>query len=63
MEHKLQVFAAEKALSRILKYVDKDVEGNLLKILDFAENNFKMFPQKNFDKMKNALMDKDNVFV
>ncbi len=63
MEHKLQAFAAEKALAKILKYVDKDPEGNLLKILNFAEKNFKMFPQKNFEKMKNALNDKDNVFV
>ncbi len=63
MEHKLQTFAAEKALSKILKYIDKDIEGNLLKILDFAEKNFKMFPQKNFDRMKNALNDKDNAFV
>ncbi len=63
MEHKLQAFAAEKALSGILKYIDKDIEGNLLKILDFAEKNFKMFPQKNFDRMKKALNEKDNVFV
>ncbi len=63
MEHKLTDLAAKTALSRILKYVDKDPKGNLLKILNIAEKSFKMFPKKNFEKMKNALNDPENAFV
>ena len=33
MEHRLVHFAADKALSKILKYIDKAPEENLLKIL------------------------------
>ena len=63
MEHAVVHFAAEKALSKILKYIDKAPEENLLKILDVAEKHFKMFPQKNFKSMKAAVMDKDNVYM
>lgn len=63
MEHRLTHFAAEKALTNVLKYIDKAPEENLLKILDFAEKHFKMFPQKNFAKMKAAVGDKDNVYM
>ncbi len=63
MEHAITHFFAEKALSRILKYIDKAPEENLLKILNIAEKHFKMFPQKNFEKMKAAVNDKDNVYM
>ena len=63
MEHALTHFVADKALSRILKYIDKAPEKNLLKILNVAEKHFKMFPQKNFQKMKAAVNDKDNVYM
>lgn len=63
MEHAFVHFCADKMLSRILKYVDKAPEENLLKILNFAEKYFKMFPQKNFEKMKAGVMDKDNVYM
>ncbi len=63
MEHALVHFAADKALSRILKYIDKAPEKNLLKILNVAEKSFKFFPQKNFVKMKEAVSDKDNVYM
>ena len=63
MEHALVHFMADKALSRILKYIDKAPEKNLLKILNIAEKNFKFFPQKNFVKMKAAVADKDNVYM
>ena len=63
MEHALTHFVVDKALSRILKYIDKAPEKNLLKILNVAEKHFKMFPQKNFQKMKAAVNDKDNVYM
>ena len=62
-EHAVVHFAAQKALHKALKYVDKAPEENLLKILQVAEKYFKMFPQENFTKMKAALNDKDNVYV
>lgn len=63
MEHRLVHTVAEVALSRVLRYIDKAPEKNLLKIINVAERYFKMFPQKNFERMKAALNDKDNCFV
>lgn len=63
MEHRLVHFAADKALSKILKYIDKAPEENLLKILNVAEKYFKMYPQKNFEKMRNAIGDDENVYM
>ncbi len=63
MEHALVHFAAKTALDRVLKYVDKAPEENLLKILKVAEKHFKFFPQKNFESMKKAVSDKDNVYM
>ncbi len=63
MEHRLVHTVADILLTRILKYIDKAPEENLLKILKVAKRHFKMFPQKNFVKMEAALKDKDNCFV
>ena len=63
MEHRLVHTVADVLLSRILKYIDKAPEENLLKILKVAKRHFKMFPQKNFVRMEAALKDKDNCFV
>ncbi len=60
MEHKLVHFAADKAISNILKYVDKAPEKNLLKILSIAEKTFKMYPHENYAKMKKAVLDDEN---
>ena len=63
MEHRFVHTVADAALTRILKYIDKAPEENLLKILNVAEKHFKMFPQKNFEKMRVALKDESNCFV
>lgn len=63
MEHAAIHFLADKALTRILRYIDKAPEENLLKILNVAEKAFKMFPKKNFEKMKAAVNDRDNVYM
>lgn len=63
MEHAFVHFCADKMLTKILKYIDKAPEDNLLKILDFAEKYFKMFPKQNFEKMKAGVKDKDNVYM
>lgn len=62
MEHALTHFAAEKGLDKILKYVDKAPEENLIKMINFIEKHFKFFPVENYAKMKKAVADKDNVF-
>lgn len=63
MDHAIVNFFAHRMLTKILKYIDKEPEKNLLKILNIAEKNFKMFPKKNFERMKTAVGDKDNVYM
>ncbi len=63
MDHAIVNFFAHRMLTKILKYIDKEPEKNLLKILNIAEKNFKMFPKKNFERMKAAVGDKDNVYM
>ena len=63
MEHKFISLAANVALSRILKYIDKAPEENLLKILRVAEKYFTMYPKENYEKMRKAVGDKDNVYM
>ena len=56
-------FAADIAISGILKYIDKAPQKNLLKILNIAERHFKMFPPENFTKMKAAVKSGDNCYL
>ena len=63
MEHRLVHFAADKALSRILRYVDKAPEKNLLKILRVAEKYFTMYPKENYQKMRNVIGDENNAYT
>lgn len=60
MEHKLVHFAADKTISSILKYIDKEPQKNLLKILGIVEKTFKMYPKENYAKMRNAVLDDSN---
>ena len=60
MEHKLVHFAADKTISSILKYIDKEPQKNLLKILSIVEKTFKMYPKENYAKMRNAVLDDSN---
>ena len=60
MEHKLVHFAADKTISSILKYIDKEPQKNLLKILSIVEKTFKMYPAENYSKMRNAVLDDSN---
>lgn len=62
-EHPFVSFVADKAIGRILKYIDKAPQKNLLKILNIAEKHFKMFPPENFTKMKSAVNDGDNCYM
>ncbi len=60
MEHKLVHFVADKTISSILKYIDKEPQKNLLKILRIVEKTFKMYPAENYAKMRNAVLDDSN---
>ena len=60
MEHRLVHFAADKTISSILKYIDKEPQKNLLKILGIVEKTFKMYPKENYAKMRNAVLDDSN---
>ena len=63
-EHNIQKKALGATLDGILKYIDKDPQGNLVKLVDKASPIFKkIFPPKNFDKIRAAAMDKDNVWT
>ena len=55
---------ASAALDGIFKYVDKDPERNLVKLLEGAQKIFgdKMFPAENFEKMKRGAADPDNIY-
>lgn len=60
VEHKLVHFAADKTISSILRYIDKEPQKNLLKILGIVEKTFKMYPAENYAKMRNAVLDDSN---
>lgn len=62
--HKLQKAAITVALNKFLKYIDKDPRANLSKIADKAGLLTKnIFPSQNFEKMKEALADEENVWT
>ncbi len=63
LEHSFVHFAADKALTVVLNKVDKDPVKSLSFILDVAEKHFKMFPAKNFDRMRNGVNDPENVYM
>ena len=56
---------ASAALDGIFRYVDKDPERNLVKLLEGAQKIFgdKMFPAENFEKMKRGAADPDNIYT
>ncbi len=55
---------ASAALDGIFRYVDKDPERNLVKLLEGAQKIFgdKMFPAENFEKMKRGAADPNNIY-
>jgi len=64
LKHKLQRAAADVAFGRVLKYVDKDPQKNLVKLIDKSQKIVgNMFPKGNFEKFKVAVQDPDNVWT
>lgn len=63
MKHKTQHASASFILDKILSYVDKDPEKNLLELLVRAEKIFGgLFPEKYFAALKSGVYDPDNVY-
>ena len=65
LKKKAVVAGAGAALDRILKYVDKDPEQNLVRLLDGAHRIFgdNVFPKDNFEKMRKGAADPNNIYT
>ena len=60
---KIQRAAASTAFDAIYKYIKKSPEENLIKMIDFSEKLVGgMFPEKNFNAFRNAILDSGNVW-
>ncbi len=61
--HSIQKRAIRATLHKMLNYVEKDPEANLVKLADRIGSLFGgLFPPENFEKMKRVAADKDNVW-
>ncbi len=57
--------SASAALGGILKYIDREPEKNLVKIIEYAEKivGKGLFPAENFTRMKAGASDPDNIYT
>ncbi len=63
IKENLQRTVTEFVLDKTLKYIDKDPQTNIIKLINKAEKlSGKMFPKKTFEGFRNAINDKDNVW-
>ena len=54
--HAFQKAAIRKTLEQILKYIDKDPDANLVKLVNRGSTLFKgVFPKQNFEAFKKRL--------
>lgn len=61
--HKVQKQAIRLALHKILKYIDKNPDQNLEKLANNVSAIFSgLFPPENFEKLKLAVADKENIW-
>lgn len=61
--HEFQKAAIRKTLEQILKYIGKDPDANLVKLVNHGSTLFKgVFPKQNFEAFKKAAADKDNIW-
>ena len=65
IKKKAVVSAASAALDGIFRYIDKDPEANLVKIVDGAEKIIgdRIFPKENFAKLKAGAADPNNIYT
>ena len=63
MKEKIERASASVAFDGIYKYVKKNPEENIIKLIDMAQKLMGgAFPEKNFDAFRKAVYDKDNVW-
>ena len=63
IKHDITVKAASKLADEVLKYIDKNPEENLIKVVDFTEKlTGSLFPKGNFDKFRAGVRDTENVY-
>ena len=63
LKEKILWKAAEIFISRTLKYIDKKPAENLVKLINISEKfTKKIFPGSNFEKFREAVADKDNIW-
>ena len=63
VKDKVQRAAAAAVLSRLIKYVRKDPDTNLVKLVDRSERFVgNIFPAKNFDSFREGAKDPENVW-
>ncbi len=63
-KEKMQRAAAGAALDKIMKYIEKDPQKNLIKLIDKSQGIVgNIFPSRNFDKFREALNDPENVWT
>ncbi|MCM1543763.1 MAG: radical SAM protein [Ruminococcus sp.] len=63
IKEKAERKAAEVTLNQLLKYIDKNPQANLLKLLDVVEKLLGgIFPQKNLDGMRKAIEKGEGVY-
>ena len=63
MKEKIERASASVAFDGIYKYVKKNPEENIVKLIDLAQKLMGgAFPEKNYDAFRKAINDKDNVW-
>ncbi len=63
MKEKIERASASVAFDGIYKYIKKNPEENLIKLVDLAQKLMGgAFPEKNFDAFRSAVQDKENVW-
>ncbi len=63
LTEKIQRAAASVVIGRALRYIDKNPERNIVKLIDRSQRLVGgVFPSKNFDSFRNAVTDPDNVW-
>lgn len=64
IKHKMQRAAAGLAFDRIIRYIEKDPQKNLDKLINKSQKYVKnIFPQENFEKFRLAAKDPDHVWT
>lgn len=63
IKEKIQWISISLLVDKVLKYIHKDPQKNLINLTNRAEGLFaKVFPKKNFEKAKEAIADKNSVW-